>query len=996
MIRCLGCMAEYEEAYDVCPHCGFVAGTAAEEPLHMEPGSILRERYIMGRALGYGGFGVTYLAWDALLELRVAIKEYLPSEFSTRMPGQTQVTVFSGGKQEQFESGMAKFVEEAQRLIQFHDQEGVVKVFDSFEDNNTAYIVMELLEGETLKSFLAREKTVPPDRAVAMLLPVARSLAAVNAHGILHRDIAPDNIFLCADGRVKVIDFGSARFATTSHSRSLTVLIKPGYSPEEQYRSRGDQGPWTDVYALGAVLYRMVTGETPPDALERRAMFEGKHHKDMLKPIARACRDITSNQETAILNALNVRIEDRTPDMETLAAELTSTEPVKRRFGKIKKIDVLTWPLWAKIGAPAALLAVVTLSVLFAAGVIGFDAGLRTDIQLPNGMSRVPSVISQELTRAAKRLDKAALLYSITGKEYSDAIEADRILTQNLTAGTVVPSNSMLEITISGGAARDLTAKDAKGRVEAADVQFRTEEEALGMLRQQGLEPSVKRQASETVAAGVVISMTPPAGTKLSPGEAVELVVSTGGARFAVPDTVGKPEAEASAALQAKGLSVALLYQTSASAPEGTILAQNPAAGTQAKRGDSVTLTVSSGQSLTAAASVVGQTQAAAKAALGQQGFSVAVSEAYSDTVPQGSVISQSPAAGSELPRGSTVALTVSLGKEPVPATQPPQTQPPATTQPVVTTTQPTTKPTYTVTFNANGGTVSPASVTRQAGEALGTPPWPVRDYYTFQGWFQGSNHFLDNMAVTGDLTLTAQWTQNALSGWVSAGSVPSGAQVVNRKWTYTQSSTGYKDSYNQTESGWTLTGSEWQQTGTGTVKWLDSNCYSPNGPYTAYGPYRLGAINLSGIETSEPGAYENATQKRTYGARSVNTYLYFHWVDSRWIGEPATNRWVESFQSSDSHDNYNTFVYYWDNSDWQRGESGAGGAWVDMWVGKAGVTGVGSKWWYRIPCYQKPYTDYRKLFHWSKTTTESKESASYPSGSGVSNVQELVQYRAK
>ena len=254
-IFCMGCMEKFSDEYQVCPYCGYIVGTKAAEALHIEPGSVLHDRYIVGRVLGFGGFGITYIGWDALLEQKVAIKEYLPSEFSTRMPGVTQVTVFNGDKKEQFRDGMKRFVDEAKRLARFHQCDGIVKVFDSFEDNNTAYIVMEYLQGETLAERLKREGTIPPEQAVEMLIPVIRSLKVVHAEGIIHRDIAPDNIFITLDGQVKLIDFGAARYATTSHSRSLTVIVKPGYSPEEQYRSRGDQGSHTDTYAIGAVLY---------------------------------------------------------------------------------------------------------------------------------------------------------------------------------------------------------------------------------------------------------------------------------------------------------------------------------------------------------------------------------------------------------------------------------------------------------------------------------------------------------------------------------------------------------------------------------------------------------------------------------------------------------------------------------------------------------------------------------------------------------------------
>ena len=281
MKLCLGCMEEYDDNLQFCPNCGYAENTEPENAMHMAPGSIILDRYIVGKVIGYGGFGVTYIGWDALLETKIAIKEYLPSEFSTRMVGQTDVTVFSGDKKEQFTDGMKKFVEEAKRLAKFHSVPGIVKIFDSFECNNTAYIIMELLEGETLADRLKRDKTISESETIEMMIPLIQSLSSIHEEGIIHRDIAPDNIFITKSGEVKLIDFGAARYATTSHSRSLTVIIKPGYSPEEQYRSRGDQGAHTDVYAVAATLYKMITGKTPPDAMERRARYENQN-KDIL------------------------------------------------------------------------------------------------------------------------------------------------------------------------------------------------------------------------------------------------------------------------------------------------------------------------------------------------------------------------------------------------------------------------------------------------------------------------------------------------------------------------------------------------------------------------------------------------------------------------------------------------------------------------------------------------------------------------------------------
>lgn len=161
MKYCFGCMERYEDTLNTCPFCGYAEGTVSDNALHLRPGTILQERYIVGKVIGYGGFGVTYIGWDAVLETKIAIKEYLPSDFATRVLGHTQLTVFSDNKNKQFNDGMKKFINEAKKLAKFHSTPGIVKIFDSFEANNTAYIVMELLQGETLAEKLKREKRYP-------------------------------------------------------------------------------------------------------------------------------------------------------------------------------------------------------------------------------------------------------------------------------------------------------------------------------------------------------------------------------------------------------------------------------------------------------------------------------------------------------------------------------------------------------------------------------------------------------------------------------------------------------------------------------------------------------------------------------------------------------------------------------------------------------------------------------------------------------------------
>ena len=420
----------------VCPNCGYDQRTLSDNALHMRPGSLLSNRYLIGKVLGFGGFGVTYLAWDHVLQQRVAIKEYLPSEFATRAAGKTEVTIFSGNKAQQFADGMNKFIEEVKRLAKFQNEQGIVRIYDSFEANNTAYIIMEFLDGETLADYLKRVGKVPVEQAIELLSPVINSLETVHKAGIIHRDIAPDNIFLTNDGQVKLIDFGAARYATTSHSRSLTVIIKPGYSPEEQYRSRGDQGPHTDVYALAAVLYRMITGEVPPDALERRAYMENKK-KDTLVPPSKYCK-INKNQENAILNAMNIYPESRTGTAETLLNDLTSSAQIRRIKGKIKVLDLMKWPLWVKITVPTLGITAITAFVLLFTGVIDFGGNPLQVFTLGSNSVRVPNVVNSSIGVAQEKLEQNDLLSIISGREVSETVPANMVLRQGIDAGSVV------------------------------------------------------------------------------------------------------------------------------------------------------------------------------------------------------------------------------------------------------------------------------------------------------------------------------------------------------------------------------------------------------------------------------------------------------------------------------------------------------------------------------------------------------------------------------
>ena len=296
--------------------------------------TILEGKYLVGPVLGQGGFGITYVGYDLNMETKIAIKEYFPVELvsrdTTTMHGD-RVLSLSGEKSVTYKAGLKKYVAEAQNVSQFSEIPGVVSVKDFFYANETAYIVMEFIDGISLKDYL-KEKAgrLTEDESLKIMKPVLEALVQVHKSGIIHRDISPDNIMLTfQDGNahnqiesVKLIDFGAARMTEKNDQKSLTIILKHGYAPEEQYRTHGEQGPWTDVYALCAVLYRMLTGETPVPAMDR--MF-----KDELKTLEQCGVKVSANTAAAILNGLAVKKDERIQNVSELIGVLYEGAKVK-------------------------------------------------------------------------------------------------------------------------------------------------------------------------------------------------------------------------------------------------------------------------------------------------------------------------------------------------------------------------------------------------------------------------------------------------------------------------------------------------------------------------------------------------------------------------------------------------------------------------------------------------------------------------------------------
>ncbi len=815
MKRCYGCMKMYDESkFMVCPNCGYSSEDSIGELVHLAPGTVLHNQYSVGKVLGYGGFGVTYLGWDGQLEREVAIKEYMPSEFSTRMPGNTQLTFFGGDKDEQFGDGKRKFLDEARRLAECgRNKPGIVEVYDSFEENDTAYIVMEYLDGETLADYLKHAHTIAEDDAVELLMPVMRSLEELHALTrtdpetgeeenvpLLHRDISPDNIFITKKGDVKLIDFGAARYATTSHSRSLTVLVKPGYSPEEQYRSRGDQGKYTDVYSLAATLYKMITGETPPDAMERRAMYENRN-KDILEEPHKYKRNISRAREVAILNAMNVEIEKRTPDIATFIKELESDPPAKRVYGKIRKIDLYNWPTWLKVAVPCVAAALLVLVGLFATGVIRLDGKNAGRITIPDGIVQVPNVLNSSKEEATGKLEEAGLIVTYGEGEKTSYVEEGLVVLQNPIGGYYAEYSSTVTIHT---AYSDEVAAAQNGVAKIPYVIGNTYEDAKERIEAAGLSCALELVPDEYMEEGLVCGIIRNGvkaleGEELSEGTQLILQVSTGPKSFEMPDVVGLTFDEARTILKDKGITVIQSNVNSTEYEEGYVAEQSLEPGEKVKKGDSVTLGVvaSNGGELITVPNVVNMKQKDADKELTDYGFKVNVLVNKDKNIEKGYIISQNPSSGTKQNKGSTITIIVSGGYDEkdesvdldtmgIKATPTPTVTPTPTPEPT-----PTQKPVskYTLTFDANGGTASVSSKSLEEGEEYGSLPSATKSFCSFAGWYTRSGSRVSETTVMGnsDVTVYAKWDENTESGWVKASEVPSGAMITDEKWVYNE-----------------------------------------------------------------------------------------------------------------------------------------------------------------------------------------------------------------
>ena len=312
---CFGCM-EPTDSYP-CPHCGYTPSQKGAE-WALQPGSILNGKYMVGRILGQGGFGITYIGWDIALEKKVAVKEYYPSGQVGRTPGTNALSWYTSESAALArQTGLEMFLKEARKMSKVDDVSGIVRVRDLFQENQTAYIVMDYVEGETLKARLQKTGPMAWDQAKGIFQPAIRAMEQVHKAGLIHRDLSPDNLMLTKDGQVFILDLGAAKDLNINTGASSMQVAKSGFSPFEQYSQRGGSGPWTDVYAMAATVYYTLTGVLPPAAIDR--VEEDTMDWSLVSPLPGRARE-------ALRAAMAVSVKKRTQSMEELEKGLFGTE----------------------------------------------------------------------------------------------------------------------------------------------------------------------------------------------------------------------------------------------------------------------------------------------------------------------------------------------------------------------------------------------------------------------------------------------------------------------------------------------------------------------------------------------------------------------------------------------------------------------------------------------------------------------------------------------
>lgn len=519
--RCVGCMKPLT-AEGRCAYCGLQQDKYRPILRCLRPGMCLRDRYVLGRVLGEGSFGISYIAWDCLMDTVVAIKEYFPASLVSRHISEededTNVYKYEKRESQKYQESLKKYLGEAKILSAYYDLDGIVSVRDFFYANNTAYIVMGYVDGISVKEYVEKNGPIEGEKFLRMLEPVIQSLAKVHQTGVLHRDISPDNMLLTRDEKLVLIDFGAARKENINMTRSMTVVFKRGFSPEEQYRTRGQQGAWTDVYALCATAYYALTGKAPDESIQR--VLED----DMPSLTEMTDVDLPMQQKRAFMKGMTVDFHHRYQTMDELYQGLYQQGRDKKHLG-------------AWLAGAAALVCCVAL--LGTGAVYGLHKhsqakkdAIQTEAPQQTALAEVTTTpyaadVQEYQMISFKSMTKKEALKALAGQDtelsvqwkyrYSSRIKKGRIVTQSIPAKTRYRGETYSKIV--------LTISKGKRKTEVPKLTGVSKERARTLLKERKLHwtwKEVEQEGTEEI----VASQSRTAGSKVPVGTTIVVTIT--------------------------------------------------------------------------------------------------------------------------------------------------------------------------------------------------------------------------------------------------------------------------------------------------------------------------------------------------------------------------------------------------------------------------------------------------------------------------------------
>jgi serine/threonine-protein kinase len=633
----------------------------------VEPGTVLDGRYRVISRLGSGGMADVYLAQDTLLGRQVALK-LLHHRFA------------------QDQEFVERFRREASSAAGL-SHPNVVSIYDRGEWDDTYYIAMEYLPGRSLKAVLREHGRLSPEDAIDITIQILLALGFAHKRGIIHRDIKPHNVILDEEGRAKVTDFGIARAGASDMTMTGSIMGTAQYLSPEQAQGYA-VSETSDIYAAGVVLYELLTGDVPFEG-ESAVTIALKQVSVEPTPPSRRNPLVSPALDAVVLRAMAKDPAARFASADELIAALRHARagiapaPLAVGNGAPPTAALLVPPLpladappeevavaeaeekrrragWIAAGIAAAVIIAAVLLLLLLPG--------------KSGEVTVPDVTGQTQAAATSTLRREGLSPVVS-------VSANAHVASGLVIGTTPPRGT----SVHKGARVSVFVSSGAESVAVPNVVHKPSAQALKILSQKGLQPTAQNEPSETVGTGLVVSTDPTAGVSVQVGSPVTVLVSSGPREARVPEVSGETQANATASLSAAGLKVSTVKREVSEPAAGTVISQNPAAGTQVKPGSTVTIVVSQAPAKTAVPSVVGQSEVQAISALKAAGFeATTVTRTVTEEAKVGTVLQQSPGAGAKLAKGQVVTLAIgklggqSTSTETTPTPQPPGAAPPA------------------------------------------------------------------------------------------------------------------------------------------------------------------------------------------------------------------------------------------------------------------------------------------------------------------------------